>query len=230
VAFDIDRHAGALLEAFGVLVQDLAVFRPEIVTIEIEVDALQVTLGLVDALAVLAHLPLGAILIRLALALGNAAVVLALEPLIAVLVRFALPLALVILADHSGLATFVAIGINLALIYALVVLANGLFLGAITVLDTFDATVVLAAGALLRAIRILTALFALAVDAYQPVGVAFLGLAVIVVAALGKGRPAADGHQRYDKRYCRYPSKSLAERLHRFTLLAQLLVWRKVIN
>jgi hypothetical protein len=157
-------------------------------------------------------------------------VVFALETLIAVLVRFTLPLALVILADHPGLAALVAIGINLALIYALVVFANGLFFGAITVFDALDATVVLAAGALLRAIRILTALFTLAVDAYQPVGIAFLGLAVVVVAALRKRRPAADGHQRNKKRYCRYPSKSLAERLHGFTLLAQLLVWRKAIN
>jgi hypothetical protein len=180
-----------LPETFGVGIQDAPVLGTKVVLVEVEVYGIQLALRLIHTFAVLAHLTLGTIGIRLALAPGDATVILALEiGIVAVFVRLALPLALVILAHHARLATAVAVGINFAFVGTLFVVAEWLFLGTVTVFDALDTPHVLALGPLFGTIRILAALLALPVAARHQSGIALLGSTIVCVTALGKVWPA----------------------------------------
>jgi hypothetical protein len=217
VALDGNLHAGSRLHTLGVTIQDIAILRTQIVAIEVEVDGFGLALGLVNALAVLAHLALGAIRIRLAGTFGNAAMVLTLHALGTIFVRLALPLALVLLADHVRLAAVLAVRVDLALVDTGIVLAEGLILGAIAILEALHTAAILALRALLGTILVFAALLALPVHTDQLGGVPLFGLAVIIVAALRERRPTRNCQDGQNKKHCHRPChtfRNVAERLH----------------
>jgi len=118
--------------------------------------------------------------------------VLALHTLIAVFVFLAFPLALVVFANHAGLTTSFAVGIDFAFVDTLFVLTEGLLFWTIGVFDTFHAAIIFALGSFGRTIAVLATFLALLVAALHHCSVAFLFRTVIIISALRERGPATD--------------------------------------